>query len=280
MEKKMSKYKTVPTVSKISLKVPFPIEAIISLPRLGFIDNAFCMMGACGTLGIPVRRHHGAFWEQGIQNLMEDVVNEGTKKYILTMDYDTWFTHMHVLQLYWLMEAYPELDAIVPIQSRREGETPMLTLGGMVKSEETKRNVMASDFNDHDWVPIDNGHFGLTMFRANSIKKLEKPWFHSQPNEEGSWKDRRRDADMVFWDKAMDAGLKVGLATKVFIGHLQMVATFPATPEQGLRACHVKIHDLHAGDVPKWCIPMVDENAPRRGAVNLETTDEARISNS
>jgi hypothetical protein len=281
LEKKMSKYKTVPTVKKpeevtVPLQPPLPIDAIISLPRVGFIDNGFCLMAAVGVLGMTVRRHHGAFWEQGIQNLMQDTIEQSPNKYILTLDYDTWFTHMHILRLYQLMEMYPELDAIIPAQSRREGESPMLSLQGMKDDLNATHDISVGEYNNHDYIPIDNGHFGLSMIRKERLKDLPKPWFHSQPNKDGEWKEKRRDADMTFWDKCNDAGWHMGMATDVFIGHLQMVCTFPGMPEQGLNATHVKIHDLHKGDIPSWCVPKVMPTAPKRGPVEIRYATEKK----
>jgi hypothetical protein len=275
LEKKMSKYKTVPTVKTNAVPIvrPLPVDAVISLPRVGFVDNGFCIMGALGALGISIRRHHGAFWEQGIQNIMEDV-KPLPNPYILTLDYDTWFTHAHVLRLYWLMETYPELDAIIPCQSRREGETAMLTVEGTTETKQC--NVTVADFESHDYMPISNGHFGCSMIRKSSLDRLEFPWFHSQPNKDGQWREHRTDADIYFWDKAMKAGWKCGMATDVFIGHLQLVCTFPSGADYGLTATHVKINDLGSGNIPEYIIPKIAVEAPVRGPIKVTLEDREK----
>jgi len=74
---------------------------------------------------------------------------------------------------------------------------------------------------------VTTAHFGLTLIRVDSLKDVEKPWFYSQPDEDGEYGDNRLDDDIWFWHQWRLAGKKIYVAPSVSIGHLEeTVAVF------------------------------------------------------
>src|SRR6185369_4308312 len=71
------------------------------------------------------------------------------------------------------------------------------------------------------------GHFGLTMIRASSLDRLEKPWFKAIPDLNGEWEAGHIDEDIYFWINAMANHWNVCLANEVRIGHLQRIVAWP-----------------------------------------------------
>ncbi len=205
--------------------------AVMSVPRLGFIDNFRCAQTVIPQLGIPdfiVRG--GAYWEKGITRGLEDAIAAG-RKYVLTLDYDTVFGIEQVEDLHRLMEA-SDADAICAMQAQR-GKSRMLVCtfddeGGW------KPSSHLSDF-DPELVPIVAGHFGLTLIRLSALEGMQKPWLQSEPDAQGAWGDKSTDADMVFWKRFRAAGRKAYLATRVPAGHAQLMVTWP---DQAMRPLH------------------------------------------
>ena len=229
------------------------IGAVISMPRLAFTANMFCVIRGMLPLGIEVEQGSGVFWGQVLSRIMQKQIDAG-KEYILTMDYDTWFTDKHVLMLAALMEKFPEADAIFPLQVKRESDGIMA--GRRMPEGVKKMEVALSEFQSA-LTPMTTGHFGLTMIRVSAIKKLKKPWFLAVPNKNGEWFDDRLDEDIYFWNKAHDQGFKSFLATGVSIGHVQQMCTFPGRIEDACKPVHVSMHDLDNGNIPEHCIPQL-----------------------
>lgn len=73
------------------------VEAVMSMPRLGFNDNWFGWAQALMPLGIRPTKMTGAFWGQCLQRVCEQFVD--SCEAILTIDYDTFFTRQDVEQL-------------------------------------------------------------------------------------------------------------------------------------------------------------------------------------
>jgi hypothetical protein len=70
------------------------VEAVLSVPRLGFMDNFFTWAQALTPLGIRPTKVTGAFWGQCLQRVMEQFVDDA--EYLLTIDYDTFFSQADV----------------------------------------------------------------------------------------------------------------------------------------------------------------------------------------
>jgi len=226
------------------------IAFIMSMPRLAFTDNMYCLQNATYKLNLWGQRHGGAFWEQGVENLLEDSIAKGYK-YGLAIDYDTYYTAYHIIDLYLLMEKNPDVDVLVPLQTRRGNDYPMCGTfedpqGDMVKI--TKGNFV------NGLADLDTGHFGLTLIRLDSLKKLSSPWFISKPSPQNDWHRGHKDADVNFWIKCKDAGLKVKLA-EVWIGHLELMCGWPGQQQEGFKTHYMNMNELLEGGIPSWATP-------------------------
>jgi hypothetical protein len=226
------------------------IKGVISMPRLVYTDFMFSAIETLGPLNIQLDRGGGAFWGPVLTRAIEPILEQG-HKYILTLDYDTWFKKEHVLRLYQLMEENPELDCLIPLQSKRASNSAMFSINYDEEATEVPR-----DYFDGPVSEIQGGHFGLTLFRASAFEKLEKPWFNGIPAPDGTWNKGRTDDDIYFW-KNFRKTCKVGLANDVVIGHMQMFCTFSGKADRGWKPVHVNTHDMVAENLPSWAIPAV-----------------------
>jgi hypothetical protein len=229
------------------------IQAVMTLPRLGFTANLLAAAKVFPKLGIGFDTESGVFWGQCLTRLIERHCDDGTE-YIITMDYDTAFKEEHVRKLLQLMAANPAIDCIVPVQTKRENQCPMFSV---VDDEGKGMEVPLTEF-EAELVPIMTGHFGLTIFRVSAFKDLEKPWYNSIPNENGEWGEGRIDEDIYFWHNFYKSGRKVCLATSVMLGHLQMMATFPGPARKGFVPEHYYMNQLERGEWPEHCVPKVE----------------------
>jgi hypothetical protein len=74
---------------------------------------------------------------------------------------------------------------------------------------------------------VPTAHFGLTLIRADKLRALPKPWFHSVPSPAGDWNDGHVDEDIEFWRKWGRAGNSLYLANRVAIGHAELMVRWP-----------------------------------------------------
>lgn len=229
-------------------KKTYNIKAVMSMPRLCFADNIFSAVGALVPLGIPIERGIGVFWGQVLTRLMDSHLNDGTD-FIITIDYDTYFTKDQVVKLINLMHAHPEYDAICPLQMKREEDSPLF---GKKNTDGTRAETIQVPLNE-DLIPISSGHFGLSIFRVKSLKKLKKPWFVGVPDSNGDWGDGRMDEDIWFWKNFSDSGLKLAMAHKIGLGHLQLLTTFPGRPQDNYKPVHLYNNDVQLKGMPNWC---------------------------
>jgi hypothetical protein len=229
------------------------ISAVISMPRVGFADTMNCMMQEIVARGIPVQKGSGVYWSQVLTRMMQRVAF-GDDDYLLTLDYDSWFRFEHIQRLLSIMERNPDLDAVFPIQVKRECEN--LLMGVTDEKGKVREHIPFSEF-EKDYIPAKTGHFGLTVFRCSALRKLKKPWFLGIPNADGEWEENRIDDDIYFWHNFYDCGLKAGVAPSVSIGHLQLVCTFPGTPDDGFKPVHCAINDITDAakfeNIPEHC---------------------------
>jgi hypothetical protein len=61
-----------------------------------------------------------------------------------------------------------------------------------------------------------------------ALKRMQKPWFWSKPDPEGSWNDGRIDDDIWFWRKWRESGNRVFVSPRVVLGHGEYVVTWPS----------------------------------------------------
>ncbi len=242
------------------------IGAVMSMPRLCFADNMFCAMQAILPMGIKLRRGMGVFWGQVLSRLWQELIDEGME-YILVIDYDTWFTREQFLYMCWMMHEHPDVDALAPLQIKREDELPML---GVVKSEDvppgvTKTRTSIKQFM-HPLTEVVTAHFGLTLIRTSALKKLSKPWIIPVPNKDGEWGENRLDEDIYFWNHFHDEGFKACIANDVGIGHLQLLATFPGKLQDNWKPIHMDFKQLKEEGAPDHCLPGLTVTGQKKGA--------------
>lgn len=200
------------------------IHAVMSMPRVSWTDTMAATHLACAKLGIDFVKSTGVFWGQCLQRIMESVVAQPERKYVLTIDFDSIFDEEDIIRLWQVMETRPDVDAIFPLQIGRDRDSVLLTMVG----EDGKRLTTIDSSKFHaDAVKCETGHMGLTLFRVDALKRMSKPWFWSTPDERGEWGDAKVDDDIYFWQKWHAAGNKVAVCPRVRIGHLQLVVTWP-----------------------------------------------------
>lgn len=200
------------------------VIAAMSVPRLAFMDNAFCLVHLA-RLNIQVYKFTGAFWDQCLQRGLEEILahHPGVDA-ILTVDYDTVFSRADVQTLIGLMQAHPEADAISALQSNRMGDYPLMTIKDAQGN--TLPRVPAETF-DGDITQAWTANFGLTLIRASRLRDFPFPWFCSKPDEEGRWGDGRTDADIWFWKQWNESGRTLYLANRVPVGHAELMIRWP-----------------------------------------------------
>lgn len=201
------------------------VEAVMSMPRLGFNDNWFGWAQALMPLGIRPTKVTGAFWGQCLQRVFEQFVDEA--EYLLTIDYDTFFTKSDVEHLLALAMTF-QCDAITGLQTKREDGRPMLTLKGMMDSSPEEGSTSVP----REWFAapvqeVDTAHFGCTVISTAALKRTPKPWFLGQPNDVGEWGDGRTDDDIFFWKQFRKAGNRLFVTPRVILGHGEYMVTWP-----------------------------------------------------
>jgi len=216
-------------------KISKKIAAVISMPRLGFTLNSRSMIQSLALRRIPVQTGTGAFWDQVLTRTIEQQLESEKPDYLLTLDYDTWFTYDHIIGMLKLAE-FTGADVIVPAQQKRDSGD-LLALARQGATPEQKQAGV---------IPIRTGHFGCTLFRADVFDRIELPWFKPVPGPDGRWNDGRVDSDIYFWHNCEKAGIKVLLSTNIEIGHIQQVVTFPGDPP-----LHCYVSDIEAGKIPE-----------------------------
>ena len=116
-----------------------------------------------------------------------------------------------------------DCDILAPLQAGRERTSPLLTIkdekGGL------KAGIVSTEL-ERDCIQVATAHFGLTLIRADALRKMERPWFKGEPAPDGSWGEGRTDDDIWFWRQADKAGLKSWITPKVRIGHAELVVAW------------------------------------------------------
>lgn len=207
---------------KLPPKSSVKIECAMSVPRLGFMDAFFVWAESLLPLGIRPSRYSGAFWGQCLERVMTDMSERAD--YILTVDYDSLFRKADVEELIRLAIEYPEADAISSMQMSRQSHLPLMT----IKDEEGKvTGLIPRERFSQPLVQAATAHFGLTLIRVESLKKMPHPWFLGVPDADGTWGEKKVDDDTHFWLKWGEIGNTLYVAPRVVIGHLELMATWP-----------------------------------------------------
>lgn len=223
------------------------VQAVISVPRIGWNATWGCIQMAMYKLRITLHKGEGAFWGHVLTELIENAIAGGAD-YVLTLDYDSIFTPEDVIRLIELMELYPEADAIVPVQVRRERQ---YSLFGILDENGNHVTQVERKIFDNDITPISTGHFGLTLLRATALQKMrdeKRVWFTETPGPQGNFGEGCVHPDIHFWRQARESGLKVFLANDVRIGHVQMMVSWP---DEEFKPIHQGIDDWNKNGPPK-----------------------------
>jgi len=227
---------------------PAPLQGIyaaLSAPRYGPVMHMTCAFKAMMQLRIPYQHGRGVFWHEVLSEVVEGLLALDTCQYILTLDYDSVFTAGDIAELYRLLRVFPEYDAMVSVQSMRGGHEHALF--GMCDTEgKRKARVFLAEFDRHV-TQINTGHFGLTMFRANALRKLPRPWMCPTPNKDGRWTEGSVNADISLWYNWRKAGFKAGLANRVVVGHLEESVVWPT---KDLKPVYQSVADYADNGIP------------------------------
>lgn len=243
--------KVNPKIEKpTKLSIAKDVFYMMSMPRLAFTDNMFSLHGPAVRLGIDGQRFSGVMWEQGMENLLENAREKGYK-YALAIDYDTFYTEYHVIDLYQIMEAHPEIGILAPLQPRRGNSYPM---SGTFEDPEGNTVLISQGAFDNHVKDMDTAHFGLTVIRLSALDPLSKPWFENKPSPQGDWRRGHKDADVNFWIKCKKAGIKAALA-EVWIGHLELGCSWCGPVEENFKTHHMELATVMSGGIPQWAIP-------------------------
>jgi hypothetical protein len=202
------------------------IMGVMSVPRYVQSTAMDCIFTAIHSLGVPVKMASGPYWHQVQELLFEMAIGAGAE-YILAIDSDTTFTPDDVRELYRLIAASPNVDALAPVQMARGMPGPLATFAGPDENSKPLGQIPTEWF-ERDMIECRSAHFGLTMVRAASLRKLAKPWFMSVPDPSGSWGPQRTDADVQFWLKWREGGNSVFIAPMVCVGHVEEVVLHPS----------------------------------------------------
>ena len=205
------------------------VMVMVNCPRIGFIDHVFAIIDALIPLGCRITRYHGAFWNQGLTNLIEDAIANDAD-FVVAVDYDTLFDRDDCRYMLSMISHRPDIDALCGLQIKREVSAPLCTL----LDEDTGRwtEEMPLTAFQTEFTKLMSAHFGLTVMRCSAFADLEKPWFNGRPDPNGEWHDGRLDPDMNFWRVWREAGKTLYQANLVRLGHLQELVTWP-TKELG-----------------------------------------------
>ncbi len=220
------------------------VRACMSVPRFGPLMHPRCAERAFMRLKIDGKSGQSCFWHMKLSNLMEDAIADPSCQFVLTMDFDTIFSADDVLELYRLLTACPDVDAVFPLQSKRNCDEALFSIPhsnpesvGMVTAVDLGRNLLAAN----------TGHFGLTMFRAESLRRFPRPWMNAVPNASGRYDGGHTDPDIDFWIRFRAAGFKVCLAPRVVVGHLEEAVKWPG---QDLKPIYQAASDYEDNGIP------------------------------
>ena len=208
----------------MSLEKDVKVSAVMTCGRYEAVFARNMIEKALRSLGIGLVTSQGVFYGQCMQRMFEDVQRIGAD-IILTIDGDSVFTADHVKRLLNIMVQEDKIDALASLQLRR-GKADVL---GFHKD---KTSIEWSGYP----VEVTSAHFGLTAIRVDKLPAVKKPWFFSQPDENGEWETDRMDDDIWFWNQWKEAGNSLYLDAGCRIGHLEeMVASF----DENLNPIHV-----------------------------------------
>lgn len=216
------------------------VAAVISIPQLGHNVHNGCVLESLMPFGIGLRQCYGVYWNQALSDGITKVL-EQKPDYVLTLDYDALFTSKHISDLMTLALDNPDVDVIIPCMTKREGN------GLLAHTSNQDPSVPGVNLND-PLIPIQLGHFGLTLFKASVFDRIKKPWMIAVPDKDGGWGEGHIDADMNFWLNCEASNIKVALARHIRVGHIEYMATIPNAEDPR------KTDYVHVGEWRRWAV--------------------------
>lgn len=226
------------------------IEAVMSVPRLGWQDTFGCAHRALSACGIQLSWYTTAFWHKGIQQGFNGAMKTGAD-WILSLDYDSCFNERHLEHLLAVFGNNPNMDALAAIQPRRGNGAPLMS----VKDEAGKRMTQCTGEKP---VKAYSAHFGFTLFRTAALKSFKKPWFIGQPDADGEWSDTCIDPDIHFWVEWAKQGKSLYVDPRCRVGHLELMVSYL---DENMEQHHMA--------VSKWR----QQHAPAEAANSLEQNE-------
>lgn len=215
------------------------IAAICSVPRLGWQDHFGSVQRALHPLGIQVAWYTTAFWHKGISKAIKDCLNAD---WILSLDYDTVFDHIHAKQLIKVFQENPTFDALAAMQPRRGTGAPL-----MVVKDATGKKVAKCSGNEP--VKAYTAHFGFTLFRTAALRTFPKPWFNAIPDADGEWGDLCTDPDIDFWKKWSEAGKTLYVDPRIRVGHLEVLVSYQ---DEHMQQHYMPVSEWRAKHPDEW----------------------------
>lgn len=204
-------------------------QAVLSCPRFGPMLHTRSTHNGLAKAGVRYSVMTGAYWHQVLSEEMEKAVADPSVEFVFTVDYDSVFTYADVVELWRLARAHADADAICPLQSKRGGRDVLI---GMDSADGTPRNkIYKEEFATH-LTRIQRGHFGLTIFRTETLRQHPRPWMTAIPGADGRWGEDKVDCDINFWHRWNAAKHTLFLANRVVIGHLEDVVSWPTAAMQ------------------------------------------------
>ena len=225
---------------------PAKVDAVISVPRLGFNDAWGCINEVFGSLDITMRKITGAYWDQCLEEVWDEVL-QGDADFLVCVDYDSIFMRQDVEELIYQMRTHPEIDAIAAMQAGRGYELPLFTVRGKGRKGKNVCRLSSDKFAD-DLLKIGTAHFGLTIIRASSLRSCPPPWIVGIPNKDGRWAKGKTDPDIAFWMNWLNAGKTVYMANRVVAGHLELMIKWPG---KDLKVIDQDVRDWRKKGKPK-----------------------------
>jgi hypothetical protein len=146
-----------------------------------------------------------------------------------------------------LARRYPEAHAIAPLQAARHHDRPIFTAVGT--DGKVIQRVHRDELVNGEIVKVRTAHFGLTLFRAEKLKALPKPWMTRKFDETGGYHgENAMDPDVQFWESWANAGNTIYVALRVPVGHADLTVRWP---DINLEAIHQKPADFFKQGPPR-----------------------------
>jgi hypothetical protein len=215
---------------------------VLSAPRFGPTDCFTSIARCLIQYGIDFDKRGGANWGQNLERGIETALENGAD-WVLTWDYDTVIEPWQFERMIQLIGSHPEYDAFAPLEVRRECSDVLASFPDFKSTDE-----LAAAMETEEVLPARTAHFGCTLIRADALRKMPKPWLHHVPAPGGAWGPGRCDDDIGFWHKLRAVGCKLGIATRVCIGHSQIMVTWLLNDG---RVMHQHMNDYNENGPPE-----------------------------